>query len=184
MYSRAYSDAPINEALNQNDAGQMVLPPRYSGVRFAKTKRIDGKDRIFERNLVPMARETQGRGQSPLSPPSSQVSPSVNENGVTGTVEAAEKDCREKLSQAQALLELRESSASKEQSGRENEGERSEGKREQREQREQRGALSELFSFFGEDDLLIITLIILLAGQNGENNRGVVLLLAMLLCFR
>jgi len=53
MYSKAYSDRRYAVG-SENE--NISVPPRYGGVRFVKTKRSDGRESVFERNAVPMAK--------------------------------------------------------------------------------------------------------------------------------
>lgn len=175
MYSRSYSSKkgryPGEASTDRDDS--LRIPPRYGGVRFVKERRDDGRDEVFERTFVPMVREKQERypeeknelitdifedrtaTQNGDTPHSSEAF--AHQHGVDDiTLKDEEKNtATEKSCDCEAV-----------------------------DAGTKKSKLGDLFSDFGQDDILIVALIVLLASQGTENNRDIILLLALLLCFR
>lgn len=155
MYSRGYSERHKLFGDGKRTEGEGIsLPPRYSGVRFVRGKRSDGREGVFERTYTATV---------PMTVPDKE-----EEN-----FEADE--CEEALFEAEEQTEAEDPVSNEASECNENPIEK---------HYHEKNIVSELFSFIGEDDLLIIALILILAGQHGENNRDIILLLAILLCFR
>lgn len=154
MYSKGYSEKRkyFGDGTDAEN-GEVLLPPRYSGVRFVKEKRSDGREGVYERTYTAAV---------PMTPPE-------NKEGIERSAKV-ETNIENENSGETETVSANVSCAS---------NEKEEGKR-----YGEKSTLSDVFSFIKEDDLLIIALILILAGQRGENNREIILLLAILLCFR
>ena len=133
------------------------LPPRYGGVRFVKEKRSDGREGILERNAVPMAEKA-------VSEPDAKKIETVGETGeamvgerfTPPVADTGEKTVCDTTGSAVGAVSVRKT----------------------------KDPLSEILKNVGEDDILIIAIILIIAAEKGENGRGAIMLLALLLCFR
>ena len=175
MYSRSYSSKkghfPGEANTDRDDS--LRIPPRYGGVRFVKEHRDDGRDEVFERTFVPMVREGQERDTEEKNELITDVfdDPKVTGDGDTHLASGA---FAPQLGENGIALKDEEESSAAEKSA--------DGA--PVDQNAKKSKLGDLFSDFGQDDILIVALIVLLASQGSENNRDIILLLALLLCFR
>lgn len=180
MYSKSYSARQRQypgEVFSDSGDDLLRLPPRYGGVRFTKARRNDGRDEVFERSFVSMAREggesnpvgddalsESLTGGEEVTEDQKEILPSFAQHDERGgssrpDIEAKE-DGDDKSRELEAKGDISCDTSSK------------------------KSKLGDLFTDFGQDDILIVALIVLLASQGSENNRDIILLLALLLCFR
>ncbi len=160
---------------------QIVIPPRYGGVRFVKTKRSDGRESVFERRLVPMAKDEPfvKKTDPPLNIIQNETVFSESENSpslLSGDVESASDEKAEDVEVSACFSGVAV--------GEKNGDDIKKPPSEYAIASKEKSGLAALLKSVGEDDILIIALILILAAQQGENNRDIVLLLALLLCFR
>ncbi len=156
MYSKAYSDRRY-AAGPENE--NISVPPRYGGVRFMKTARSDGREGGFEKNSVPRARQNAEEFTESVVDQVPFGTTDISSSHVPPDIGEGAKITAEAAPDAvQALESVPE--------------------------RKTKSPLSEILKSVGEDDILIIALILILAAEKGEGSREIILLLALLLCFR
>lgn len=182
MYSRSY-DSSQNRYNGENltsGAEDMTLPARYGGVRFAKKRRNDGRDEVFERSFVPAARQnTEHDGQIQqiqYDTVKTKTKPQENEDSLDADIRRGAEEENKTSGDDSLYFENTPEEYKNGQTERAYETAHSES--------DSKSPLGELFSHFGKDDVLIVSLIVILASQGKESNREIILLLALLLCFR
>ncbi len=163
MYSRGYSERP-KSYIADSENESVSLPPRYSGVRFVKEKRSDGREGVFERayNSVPQNSPLENEERLDDVICEEDASADTEHNG-HGDTECIECEMYDECDSEESVK-----------------GEEVFNAKYPRE----KNLISNLLSSIGEDDFLIIALILLLAGQHEDKNKDMILLLAILLCFR
>lgn len=185
MYSRSYDSSQnrYNGETLTSGAEDVTLPARYGGVRFAKKRRNDGRDEVFERSFVPAARQNtahDGKIQQiqriQYDTVKTKTKPQENEGSLDADIRRGAEEENGTGDDDSLYFENTPEEYKNGQTERANETAHSES--------DSKSPLGELFSHFGKDDVLIVSLIVILASQGKESNREIILLLALLLCFR